>query len=175
MSAPTTIRFATPADGPGIARVHIAAWRMAYRGIMADQVLADLDPERVARRWTHDLEAGFADAVVLVAALPDGRIQGIGSCGDARDEAPLNTQELWMLNCHPEVWGLGVGRQLLLELERQLVDRGARRAYLWVAEKNPRARHFYAREGWWDTGITRRDDRFDPAISECRYAKHLDE
>ncbi|QGH70836.1 GNAT family N-acetyltransferase [Pseudactinotalea sp. HY158] len=168
-----TIRFANVEDAERIARVHIAAWRAAYTGIMSDQQLAGLDHELLMRRWHHDLATGFADGAVLVAQSPQGTICGVASGGSPRDEVESGTLELWMLNCHPSSWGRGVGTMLLAELERQLADRGALDAYLWVAARNSRARHFYAREGWCDTGATRLEERFDPAITEVRYAKRV--
>lgn len=167
------VRFAVPGDSAEIARVHIAAWRAAYQGIMNPALLDGLNQERVASRWHREITAGYADAVLLVAVDDTDAIVGIGSCGEPRDEAPPGVGELWMLNCHPDVWGRGIGSRLLGELERQLSDHGKRVAYLWVAEGNERARHFYAREGWYDTGERRSDDRFEPPVSECRYEKEL--
>jgi hypothetical protein len=46
-----SIRRAELSDAKGIAAVHVAAWRVAYRGLLPDDVLDRLSIEDSAKRW----------------------------------------------------------------------------------------------------------------------------
>lgn len=51
------VRDAVLGDATDIGRVHVAAWRAAYRGIMAPAFLASLDPTERSEDWAAALEA----------------------------------------------------------------------------------------------------------------------
>lgn len=53
--------------------------------------------------------------------------------------------------------GKGLGKAFVQHLQDLARGRGARRMYLGVLEENPRGRAFWAREGFQDTGVSRRD------------------
>ncbi|HNH26830.1 MAG TPA: hypothetical protein PLR93_07410 [Anaerolineales bacterium] len=50
-----TIRKAVLKDASAIATVHVAAWKEAYRGIVADEVLNNLSIQRRTEQWTNSL------------------------------------------------------------------------------------------------------------------------
>ena len=56
--AVTTVRRARPEDAGGIARVWIAAWRIAYRGLVPDALLDGLSVDERRAHWRARLEAG---------------------------------------------------------------------------------------------------------------------
>ena len=51
-----TIRAATPADARAIAEVHVASWRVGYRGLVPDEVLAAHSVEKRTEQWEELLE-----------------------------------------------------------------------------------------------------------------------
>jgi hypothetical protein len=51
-----SIRSAVPQDATRIAEVHVASWRVAYRGLMPDNLLQQLDAESRANVWRELLE-----------------------------------------------------------------------------------------------------------------------
>src|SRR6478736_1330428 len=104
------IRRASIADAPALARVHVAAWRAAYVGVMPDAFLADLDEARFARGWVSNLEDRVA--TTLVGIGNDGRVDGFASVGAARDAVPGATGQLWALNLHPIAIGTGLAMPL---------------------------------------------------------------
>lgn len=163
------IRRATVADAPALARVHVAAWRSAYVGIMPDAYLADLDEARFARGWVSNLEDRVA--TTLVALGNDGRIDGFASVGAAREKVPGVTGQLWALNLHP----VAIGTGLAMPLHRAALDRlasdGHHSVYLWVARSNARARRFYEREGWWADGGAQVAEFGGEPLDEVRYVR----
>ena len=92
------VRPATIADAPALARVHVAAWRAAYAGVMSDAYLAGLDEARFARGW----ESALGDGTTFVGISDGGRIDGFATAGAARDDDAPCTGQLWVLNLHPD-------------------------------------------------------------------------
>lgn len=166
------VRAAVLADAAGLARVHVAAWRAAYVGIMPDAFLAELDESRFERGWVRALEE--AAATTLVGLTPDGRVDGFASVGDPQDDDAPASGQLWALNLHPIAFGTGLGKALHDAALDALREQGHPEAYLWVAERNPRARRFYEREGWVGDGVTREEEFGGAPLTEARYRRRLD-
>ena len=139
-------------DAAAIGRIHIAAWRAAYQGLMPPAFLAALDPVRAAERWERRLRAG--GSVLLVESSGDAA----GFClhGLSRDEdASLSTGEILAINLDPAYWRRGLGRTLLREAMARLTTAGFSEATLWVLRGNDRARRFYEALGWQFDGTER--------------------
>jgi L-amino acid N-acyltransferase YncA len=133
------VRPAVAADAPGIARVHIAAWRETYARLLPPGALDDLDPVARAERWVEILDEGRTE--VRVADV-DGVIVGWASASAGRDADAPRGLELEGIYVLAEQHGTGAGQELLDALI------GDRPAYLWSAADNPRAQAFYAKNGF---------------------------
>ncbi|MGC4175261.1 N-acetyltransferase family protein [Demequina sp.] len=164
------VRPATFADAAGLARVHVAAWRSAYVGVMPDAYLAELDEARFERGWVRALEE--AVSTVLVGAVDDA-VQGFATFGAARDEGPAASRQLYAFNLHPIAFGSGLAVALHQEVIAALRDAGHESAYLWVAELNPRARRFYEREGWEPDGASHMEEFGGAPLTETRYIRGI--
>ncbi len=141
------IRSAAPDDAEAMALVHVASWRETYRGVMTDAVLDD--PGMLDRRiafWRGALTDPAYRANRVAVAESDGRIRGIAMSG------PGEPQQLHLLYSLRELHGSGAGAALL----DAVLDPGP--AELWVAERNPRARAFYAKHGFRPDGVSRGDE-----------------
>jgi GNAT superfamily N-acetyltransferase len=159
------VRPATTADADGIARVHVAAWQVAYRHAFPAEKLDSLSVEERAQRWRHILD----EQTVFVAH--DGReVVGWASAGVCREAEEEG--ELYGLYVAPEAWGRGAGRALIERVEQELA-REHDQATLWVLEDNPRARRFYELAGWELDGGRKRDTFLGVEVDEVRYRKQL--
>jgi GNAT superfamily N-acetyltransferase len=136
------IRPATVVDTRAIAEVHVASWRAAYRGIVADGVLDKLDVERRAGRWR--VWVGTATTFV---AEDDGRLTGF--VYTTRD-----SNEIGALYVVPDRLREGIGSRLLAAAHEALAAAGHTEATLWVFEANTGARAFYAAHGYTPDGAT---------------------
>lgn len=166
------VRPATPNHAPGIARVHVAAWQAAYRGIVADAVLDALDKDERTLTWVARLTDPKNDIQTLVAE-EDGSVAGFVSVlGVSRDEdvAP-GTAEIPALYVDPPRWRTGVGRALMEVALAALVAAGAHEVTVWVLEGNERALAFYAAAGFRPDGV--RDDDGETGAPEIRLARAL--
>jgi ribosomal protein S18 acetylase RimI-like enzyme len=142
------VRRAVPEDAAAIAAVHVGTWQVAYRGLMADEVLDGLSVAKREHSWREALSADKESAVYV--AGEDGAV--VGFCAVAApsrdDDAAAGTAEIAAIYVHPDAWRTGVGRALMDVALRDLRAGGWRRVTLWVLAENHQARDFYARFGF---------------------------
>jgi ribosomal protein S18 acetylase RimI-like enzyme len=163
------VRKATIEDAAGIARVHVRAWQVAYRGHIPDEYLDSLDVEKRTKMWrqlTRD-----ANKIVLIAEDGESGVIGFSALGASRDaEASTDTAEVLAIYVRPEKWQRGIGRALLSASLDQLRTRGFDQVTLWVLDKNKRARSFYESFGFSHDGAVKDDDQWKSfAVREVRY------
>ncbi|MGN7190744.1 GNAT family N-acetyltransferase [Curtobacterium sp. MCBA15_004] len=144
--AAPTVRRAEPRDARSIAEVHVRAWREAYAHLLPAAFLAALDVDAREDRW-RGLVAD-PDLTVLVAER-DGRVVGWASAGAGRDDEPVRDRELEGIYVLAGHHGSGTGQALLDAAV------GTEPAFLWVADRNPRAEAFYRRNGFERDGATK--------------------
>jgi len=172
-AVPMRIRPAVFADAAALGRVHVAAWRAAYRHLLPARVLDALSEEERARRWERILSTS-ADGT-LVAEV-DGGIAGFASIGASRDAdaVPGGAGELYALYAVPEWWSRSVGWRLWSAARQLLLEAGFEEATLWVLEGNDRARRFYERAGLvLDPGAVQSVDLHGVTLPEVRYRCRL--
>jgi ribosomal protein S18 acetylase RimI-like enzyme len=166
------IRQATPDDAVALARLHVDAWRSAYRGLVPDAFLEGLDYGRRAQRFRDALVANTEETYL---AEQSGEVLGIltvGACRDA-DVDHETTGEIWGIYLAPQHWRKGIGRTLCQYGERLLSLRGYLAATLWVLAGNDRARRFYEAMGFSADGASRMHD-FGAVLEAVRYRRALD-
>lgn len=145
-----TIRRARPGDADAMARVHLAAWRSTYAGILPEGYLTSLSAEResldyergiLQRRGGH---AGFV-AIADGQEVAGGGVVGFITGGMSRRPgiAEGEVETLYLLD---DFRDRGVGRRLMRAMASHLASLGAESAFAWVLEENP-SRWFYARLG----------------------------
>ena len=141
-----TLRDATKHDAGAIAHLHAESWRSAYRGILSGDYLDHhVHGERAALWQTRFSEI---DSKPFLAILAEEGSQLMGfACVFPRDH-PTFGSFLDNLHVAPQNMRQGIGRRLLGEVAARLVkQRTPGGLYLWVIEKNSRARRFYSKAG----------------------------
>jgi ribosomal protein S18 acetylase RimI-like enzyme len=144
-----TIRDAIARDVPGIATVHVQAWRETYAPFLAGEALAGLSVEDRARLWRSTFSDPDRRARLLVAEQ-GGRIVGFCRGGAVRsgDGVPLGTEaEIYAIYLLDAVKRRGLGRCLLLGVFDHLAAGGFASVGLWVLRDNAPARRFYEAMG----------------------------
>jgi GNAT superfamily N-acetyltransferase len=144
-----TVRPPRADEAPAIAAVHVAAWHETYTGLLPDEVISSLTVERRIRLWEYVLANPLWTAAV---AESDGEIVGLAAVHPSPEEPAPRPLELGMIYLLAAHQGSGAGQALL---DAVLGDAPAS---LWVLEDNPRARAFYARNGFVPDGVDRRED-----------------
>lgn len=166
-----TVRRATGHDAMDVARVHVASWQRAYRGVVPDEVLDTMDVAARANRYTFDDPATGSPTTWV--ALDGDDVVGFVSLGAARDEEVSDAGEVQALYVAPAWWRRGAGTRLLDWAEGQLVAGGHALAVLWVLEDNRRGRDFYEARGWVLDGARTTFEVGAHSLGELRYRKAL--
>ena len=157
------VRPARREDAAAIADVHVRTWQAAYEHIFGAKRLAGIE-ERRRIQWEEWLAHPQPSWQAFVAEEA-GRVAGFVRVGDSRDEPGKG--ELFAIYVLPDAWGSGAGSALMASALEAL--RGYSSATLWVLEDNPRARHFYEREGWILDGGRRDEEILGMTVVEIRY------
>lgn len=155
-----TVRTARREDAAAISRVRVDTWRAAYAGLMAQELLDNLDAETEAERRLARWEEMHGDprGCDLLAEV-DGVAAGWAALGASIDDDRPRDGQVYAIYARPEYWSRGVGHALLLTAEQRLRAAGFSKAHLWVLERNERAANFYERHGWREDGAVMTDER----------------
>lgn len=161
------VRLAVLADAEAIARVQVVTWRAAYRGILPDKTLEELDEGFRAGKWREWL---VRDDITIVVTEHEGVVIGFASSGASRDEdARVGTYEIHAIYVDPNHWRSGQGRALTERTIEIARTKKATSITLWVLEGNMPARRFYESMGFTLDG-GRKVDRIDTTeVVELRY------
>lgn len=171
MAMGVRVRRATAEDAPGLARVHVAAWREAYRGIVPDSHFERFTVEARTERFRQSLAEGSEETYVAEAGGEIAGLLTLGGCRDADlDEGTMG--EIWGIYLAPEHWRQGIGTTLCREGEGLLAARGYSAAVLWVLEANEQARRFYEALGFQADGAKKEVHLVAP-LTAVRYRKEL--
>lgn len=165
------LRPAVPEDAMAVARVHVRAWQVAYRGLMPVDYLEGLRPEDRARRYDF-ASLDRAQPRTLVAVEAD-TVLGFATISPARDEDVGGQGELCALYVEPDCWGRGIGGELAAAARSGLCRLGFTRAVLWVVAGNARAERFYRGDGWTCDGLHRARQVSNVTMDTVRYSRAL--
>lgn len=173
----TRIRLATTADAPGIARVHVDAWRSAYRGLIDADSLAALDVDQRTDGWQRwigtDSSLNKEQHTCVVAIDDSDAVVGWATYGAGREPGWEHYGELAGFYAHPDVWSTGVGRLMAERVISDLTAMGFKRSYLWVLRGNDRAIRFYERAGWVADGGEKVLQHSTGELPELRFVRSL--
>jgi GNAT superfamily N-acetyltransferase len=166
------VRRALADDALGVATVHVRSWQAAYRGLLPDAYLDQIDLEARRAAWSGTIaDADWQRTGTLVATEANGNVVGFAHVGPARDDDldPGLVGELAAIYLLPHVWGSGVGRRLMAAAVNVLRDAGFGSAILWVLDGNDRAQRFYEVGGWQVDGVAKDIVIADTSLAEVRY------
>ena len=132
-----TLRRALPEDAPTIAEIWHLGWRDGHLGFVSQELIEarheDSFRTRAARRVND-----------TTLAVVQGQIAGFVMVVDNEVE------QFYVSALHR---AKGVADVLMADAERQIKDAGYSSAWLAVVAGNARARRFYERRGWSDSGL----------------------
>jgi ribosomal protein S18 acetylase RimI-like enzyme len=165
------IRPAEPGDAMAVARMHRRTWQIAYRSLIPDHYLDNMNVEERAKRY--DFGSTDPQIPTTLLAIEQGEIVGFASTSPSRDADLPQHGELCGLYVDPGFWGRRIGAELIAAARRQLLDRGFRSAYLWVLSGNTHAQRFYRIDQWQPDGAHRADTSRGFQLDELRYRRPL--
>jgi len=140
-SALVKIREATRDDAVAISRVHDAAWRSTYQGIIPHLYLEKLITRRGPMWWSRYLSRARSRTLVFTF---EGAVQGYASFGAARVPRKSRSGEIFELYLAPAFQGLGFGKQLFVATRKELIGEGWHSLLVWALADNEGACDFYS-------------------------------
>jgi len=114
--------------------VRIDTWKVAYKGIIADEFLAGLSVERDTARWQENF-ANQRPPFTFVAET-SGKVVGFCCGGPERSSDTEYAGELYAIYILPECQGQGIGKALMAAGRRWLIEQGYTNMLIWVLEDN---------------------------------------
>jgi len=141
------IRRALSADAATVGHIHVESWKVAYRGLMPDEVIERTDLAYRTRFWTERI----ADPQWPVFLFEeDGNAFAFCQMIPSRDsdDDPTHVGHITSLHVLPQLRGRGYGRMLLDHVLAEFMRRGFSEVTLWVLEENSSARTFYEKCGF---------------------------
>jgi ribosomal protein S18 acetylase RimI-like enzyme len=129
-----------------IGYVHAMSWQSAYQGIVPQEYLANITPEKRADMYRKTLPSSQDEYYI---AYLDEQPMGMLVLGKSRDEdASESVGEIYAIYLLADYWDQGYGKQLMNYAINRLRELSCRTVTLWVMEENNRARRFYERYGF---------------------------
>ena len=119
--------------------VHCTSWQEAYRGIVSDRYLDTMTVDATTAR------ARQFPQNTLIAKDKD-KVVGFAVYGPSRDEDLINAGEVVAIYVLSEYYDQKIGYRLMNEAFSRLSKYNT--VFLWVFEKNERAKNFYHRYGF---------------------------
>jgi GNAT superfamily N-acetyltransferase len=126
--------------------VLVASWQTSYRGIIADEVLANLSQEQRAQHWMTTLSNPASTEFAYVAEDETGRVVGFASGGPECMGNPRYAGQLYAIYLLADYQRQGIGSRLTLAVVQRLRAQGVTSLQIWVLAENP-ARGFYEHLG----------------------------
>jgi ribosomal protein S18 acetylase RimI-like enzyme len=133
---PCILRKATSTDAAAVARIWHVGWQDGHLG----HVPAELLPYRHEEQFVSRARKRIGDTWVAVAG------------GETVGFVVVKGDEVEQLYVDRAARGTGVAAMLLRQGQDEIRAAGHRRAWLAVVAGNQRARSFYSRMGWRDSG-----------------------
>ncbi|MBJ3777512.1 GNAT family N-acetyltransferase [Acuticoccus mangrovi] len=137
------IRTAKLSDCRGLAEVHDAAWRFAYRGVLPGNELERM----ISRRGPDWWKKAVNRRVPIVVLESDTTVRGYITYGASRVRTLPYRAEIYELYIQPEYAGLGFGTRLFRTVQQRLARRGHDSLVVWCLAENIPACAFYERLG----------------------------
>ena len=150
------VRVAVSADGERIGEAHAEAWKVGYEGLFpADQLAAAVDVRRLM--WLGLVGDSALGGTLLVAEEQE-QVVGFIHFGTASENDQLG--EVYGFYVHPSSWGTEVAPAHMDRAISSLTESFSW-AILWTHLGAGRARRFYEKAGWRETGNQRQETTWD--------------
>ncbi len=151
------VRAARASDAPGVARVQVASWRAAFKGLVPDAVIAELAGEEAVRRFADHWQESIGSPPtskhrIHVAVEKPGapEVLGFAAAGPATDEDlwPGTDGEIYELHVAPSVAGKGHDERLLHAVADTFAEDGFSTGYTWALAGDAARIGFLEAAGW---------------------------
>ncbi len=159
------IRIATEYDAYNIARIHVGGWQSAYKGIIPDDFLSQMNVETFTGKWLRNINEERSKVFV---AEKGGEMFGFISGGTGVDELSFYESEVYALYVDSDMRSKGIGNALLRAFFRSQLELGFSNCAMWVLKENS-YRRFCQKMGGETTDIKREKKYGEKKLIEVAY------
>jgi len=164
------IRKAVLEDVEQLTNVHVLSWQSAYRGLIPNEVLDNIDYQARNEMWNKTVCDSSTETVV---AIVDKKVVGFANFGSCRDEGEvLIAGELRAIYLLHEFWNKGIGSQLL-DYVTGALKKEYENVLLWVLDSNQNAIQFYEHHGFVKDGVEKKENVLSNIVHESRMSKTI--
>lgn len=146
--------------------IHARSWQQAYKGIIPDEYLAGITPQKQAGLFEKIANSGMA---VYYIFRVNGEGAGMAALCKDREEVDEKYGEISAIYFLSQFWGHD--HQAMRFCLERLRENGSRIVTIWVLEDNTRARKFYEKFGF--TVDAKKEINIGEPLIEVRYRKSL--
>ncbi len=140
------VRYATLADAPAVANLHLIASRALFDGVVPDAHGQATPPAKRVSFWKEAIEYGEPQVMV---ATQGGEIVGFVGFDRSRDPKSKNTTgEIWAIYAAPERIGQGVGLALWDAAREGLQDEDCTDVTVWLPLLHEQTLRFHELAGF---------------------------
>ena len=151
-----------------VVHTHLYAWKEAFRGILSDSLLNELEIGDFISSWKYIMDEDDRTNLIYVTELD--RAVGFVAFGPSQEITASFNYEIHGIYVHPDHWGQRIGSQLMTEALHNLkTEDDCRGVFLWVMAGNARSRQFYEKLGFEVTEETRTSARYEEEFEEIKY------
>jgi RimJ/RimL family protein N-acetyltransferase len=162
------IRYADISDAKTLGEIHSKSWKVAYKGIVPNEILDNITVEKRQKYFEKALTDGWEEDAII---FKDNEAVGLICIGKCRDtDQPDTCGEILGIYLLAEYWNIGIGSELINWGLNELKKRNYNKVTLWVLEENINARRFYEKIGFKHDG-TVKEISIGKKLYEYRYEK----
>lgn len=139
------IRDIKKEDIPQVVDIQISGWRAAYKGMIDDEYLENMNAEKKIKMREKD----YKETRFIVAEIGK-EIVGFCRYTDNMEKTPETKEadcELRALYVKPELKHNGIGKRLFEHVVNEFKHMGKTKMVLWCLKDNALARRFYEKMG----------------------------
>lgn len=157
-TADVSVRPAVPGDESRIARIQLAAWRVAHADVLGEVVLDSLDEQAFVDRWRLAVSAPPGPGHHVLVACDGPRVVGLASVAPvaAPDPSQAPGGVVLALEVDPPDQRRGHGSRLLAAAVDLLRTDGADQVQTWVVDGDTAREAFLQSAGLGPDGRARR-------------------
>ena len=161
------IRKAVPGDEAVLAEIHRESWRAGFADILSMEELERATDLQRATQGYHNalLREDSHIAIEFVEEQP----HCFAAWGKNRCDLGEHVAELICIHSLQDKWARGYGSAMMRYVLEQLQQEQYESVILWVFESNTRARRFYEKHGFSQTG----ERKLARSVPEIMYVKYL--
>lgn len=140
------IRQATKLDSLNIAKLIVSSWQTAYRGLIDDDFLNNLDANILSVNWEKYIANQNANNHIYVYEEND-KILGVIRFGKPNNENTNYNAEILVLYVEPTLKRSGIGSKLFAFAKDYFMNKDTTNMIIWCLKDNTPAIKFYEKMG----------------------------